>query len=32
LILRRIDLSPVKERFLAEPMKVGREIMSKTWR
>ncbi|KAF0163459.1 MAG: padH [Rhodocyclaceae bacterium] len=32
LILRRIDLSAVKQRFLAEPMKVGREIMSKTWR
>ena len=32
LILRRIALSPVKERFLAEPMTVGREIMSKTWR
>ena len=32
LILRRIDLSPVKQGFLAEPMKVGREIMSKTWR
>ena len=32
LILRRIDLAPVKDRFLAEPMKVGREIMSKLWR
>jgi len=32
LILRRIDLSAMKQRFLAEPMKVGREIMSKTWR
>jgi phenylglyoxylate dehydrogenase epsilon subunit len=32
LILRSVDLTAVKERFLAEPMKVGREIMSKTWR
>ena len=32
LILRGIDLTPLKERFLAEPMKVGREIMSRTWR
>jgi phenylglyoxylate dehydrogenase epsilon subunit len=32
LILRGVDLTAVKERFLAEPMKVGREIMSKTWR
>ncbi len=32
LILRRIDLAPVKERFLAAPMKVAREIMSRTWR
>jgi phenylglyoxylate dehydrogenase epsilon subunit len=32
LILRRIDLAPVRERFLAEPMKVAREIMSRTWR
>ncbi len=32
LILRRIDLTAVKERFLAAPMKVGREIMSSTWR
>jgi ferredoxin len=30
LILRRIDLSPVKERFLANPLAVGRELMSKT--
>jgi len=32
LILRGIDLAPVRERFLAEPMKVGRELMSKLWR
>ena len=32
LILRRIDLAPLRERFLAEPMKVAREIMSRTWR
>lgn len=32
LILRGTDLTPVKERFLAEPMKVGRELMSKLWR
>lgn len=32
LILRRIDLSPVRERFLANPLAVGRELMSKLWR
>jgi phenylglyoxylate dehydrogenase epsilon subunit len=32
LILRGIDLAPVKERFLAEPMQVGRELMSRVWR
>jgi phenylglyoxylate dehydrogenase epsilon subunit len=32
LILRRIDLTPVREHFLAEPMKTAREIMSRTWR
>ena len=32
LILRRIDLTDVKERLLANPLAVGREIMSKTWR
>lgn len=32
LILRRIDLAPLRERFLAEPMKTAREIMSRTWR
>ncbi len=32
LILRRIDLSAVRDRFLANPLAVGRELMSKTWR
>ena len=32
LILRRVDLSAVRERFLANPMAVGRELMSKLWR
>lgn len=32
LILRRVDLSAVKERFVANPLIVGRELMSKLWR
>ena len=32
LILRRVDLSAVKERFVANPLAVGRELMSKLWR
>jgi phenylglyoxylate dehydrogenase epsilon subunit len=32
LILRRVDLSAVKERFVANPLTVGRELMSKIWR
>jgi len=32
LILRRVDLSAVKERLLANPLRVGRELMSKLWR
>ena len=32
LILRRVDLSAVRERFLANPLAVGRELMSKLWR
>jgi phenylglyoxylate dehydrogenase epsilon subunit len=32
LILRRIDLSAVKDRLVANPLAVGRELMSKTWR
>lgn len=32
LILRRIDLTDVKDRLMASPLAVGREIMSKTWR
>lgn len=32
LILRRVDLSAVKERFVANPLLVGRELMSKLWR
>ena len=32
LILRRTDLSGVKDAFLADPMAVGRALMSTTWR
>lgn len=32
LILRRIDLAPVREKFLASPQQTARTIMSKTWR
>jgi phenylglyoxylate dehydrogenase epsilon subunit len=32
LILRRIDLSGVRERLFADPLGVGRELMSKHWR
>jgi len=32
LILRRIDLSSVREAFIAEPQKTARAIMSRTWR
>ena len=32
LILRRIDLGPVRERFLARPNETARALMSRTWR
>lgn len=32
LILRRTDLGPVKEKFLAWPQQTARILMSKTWR
>jgi len=32
LILRCIDLSAVKKRFVANPLTVGRELMSRHWR
>jgi phenylglyoxylate dehydrogenase epsilon subunit len=32
LILRRIDLAPVRERFLREPRDAARVLMSRTWR
>jgi phenylglyoxylate dehydrogenase epsilon subunit len=32
LILRRIDLGPLREAFIAEPQKTARIIMSRTWR
>ncbi len=32
LILRRVDLSAIKDRFVANPLAVGRELMSKLWR
>ncbi len=32
LILRRTDLGPVKDEFLARPLETGRALMSRTWR
>ena len=32
LILRRIDLTPVRERFLRAPQEAARVLMSRTWR
>jgi len=32
LILRRVDLAPVKQAFLAKPLETGRALMSKLWR
>lgn len=32
LILRRVDLAPVRERFLASPQDAARVLMSRTWR
>jgi phenylglyoxylate dehydrogenase epsilon subunit len=32
LILRRIDLAPHREQFLAEPQRIARLLMSSTWR
>lgn len=32
LVLRRIDLGPVRERFLAQPNETARALMSRTWR
>jgi phenylglyoxylate dehydrogenase epsilon subunit len=32
LILRRIDLGSVRERFLARPNETARAVMSETWR
>jgi len=32
LILRRIDLSPMRERFLRSPQEAARVLMSRTWR
>ena len=32
LILRRTDLSPVRENFLADPLRTARLLMSRTWR
>ncbi len=32
LILRRIDLAPVMKEFLADPQRIGRVLMSQTWR
>lgn len=32
LILRRIDLAPLREKFLAEPQRTARSLMSNTWR
>lgn len=32
LILRRVDLGPVKQEFLAKPLETGRRLMSRLWR
>ncbi|NMM27343.1 MAG: NAD(P)/FAD-dependent oxidoreductase [Glaciimonas sp.] len=32
LILRRIDLAPLREKFLAAPQRTARSLMSNTWR
>ncbi|MDT3669080.1 MAG: FAD-dependent oxidoreductase [Aromatoleum sp.] len=32
LIVRRIDLTEIRDRFIENPLEVGREIMSRTWR
>ena len=32
LILRHIDLGPVRERFLESPQDAARVLMSRTWR
>jgi phenylglyoxylate dehydrogenase epsilon subunit len=32
LILRGVDLAPVREQFLAEPQRMARVLMSRTWR
>lgn len=32
LIVRRIDLAAVRARFIDDPLSVGRELMSRTWR
>ena len=32
LILRRTDLSPVRDKFLADPQRTARLLMSRTWR
>ncbi|MCW8847812.1 MAG: NAD(P)/FAD-dependent oxidoreductase [Sedimenticola sp.] len=32
LILRKIDLTPVKDAFIAQPLETGRALMSSTWR
>jgi len=32
LILRRIDLSPIRERFTSAPQEAARVLMSRTWR
>jgi phenylglyoxylate dehydrogenase epsilon subunit len=32
LILRRLDLAPVRERFLSAPQQAARVVMSRTWR
>ena len=32
LILRSTDLAPVKRKFIADPMRTGRQLMSQLWR
>jgi phenylglyoxylate dehydrogenase epsilon subunit len=32
MILRKVDLAPIKDAFLADPLTIGRSVMSKIWR
>jgi phenylglyoxylate dehydrogenase epsilon subunit len=32
LILRRVDLTPVRDKFIADPQQTARVLMSRIWR